>query len=157
MIRQNLQESCRETTMLLALFKKKKKKPTISAFLRCSLFHRWRSSTLNADPGYTDDLRGLDTSYPTDRPFSALQTSSRTLKSIFLQTGSQCSDLRTGVMWSIFLVLVRTHLTWTHVTFQMGCSCLSIIETCKDTITVLTFLVPCSDRIAFNFASFLRW
>ena len=34
------------------------------------------------------------------KPFGALYTSSTILKSIIRQTGSQCKDMRTGVMWS---------------------------------------------------------
>ncbi len=40
-------------------------------------------------------------------PLSDLQTSKSTLKAILNVTGIQCKDLRTGVICSDFLVLVR--------------------------------------------------
>ncbi len=41
-------------------------------------------------------------------PLRALQTSNRTLKSILEDTGSQCSENKTGVMCFVFLVLVKS-------------------------------------------------
>ena len=55
-----------------------------------SLVRRWRRSI-------TDDT------YAVVWPSIALNMSSRTLNSILLLTGSQCSSARTGEMWSCFL------------------------------------------------------
>ncbi len=56
------------------------------------------------------------------RPLSDLWTSKSTLKSILNVTGSQCKDLRTGVICSDFLVLVRI----LAAAFWMSCSCLMV-------------------------------
>ncbi len=52
--------------------------------------------------------------------------SKRTVQSILNVTGSQCKDLRTGVMCSDFLVLVRI----LAAAFWMSCSCLMALFHC---------------------------
>ena len=56
-------------------------------------------------------------------PFSALKTRSRALNSILYITGSQCKDLRIGVMCSLLLVLVST----LAAAFCVACSCFIVI------------------------------
>ena len=52
-------------------------------------------------------IKSIFTIYLGPKPFSDLYTIRRVLNSILNLTGSQCNDLSTGVMWSLFLVLVR--------------------------------------------------
>ncbi len=56
------------------------------------------------------------------RPLRDLFMSKSTLKSILNVTGSQCKNLRTGVICSDVLVLVRIFAA----AFWMSCSCLMV-------------------------------
>lgn len=64
---------------------------------------------------FSDYLRAKDNPMPPG-------TNKRTLKSLILQKGTLWSDLRTGVIWSAFLVLVRT----LQAAFWINHSCLTI-------------------------------
>ncbi len=66
------------------------------------------------------------------RPLRDLFMSKSTLKSILNVTGSQCKDLRTGVICSDFLVLVRILVA----AFWMSCSCL-LWKAGEETVTII--------------------
>ncbi len=66
------------------------------------------------------------------KPLRDLLMSKSTLKSILNVTGSQCKDLRTGVICSDVLVLVRI----LAAVFWMSCSCL-LWKAGEETITII--------------------
>ena len=63
----------------------------------------WRVRPDERSPGRRWRRSIKDDTYHGVWPWIALNVSSRTLNSILLLTGSQCSSARTGEMWSCFL------------------------------------------------------
>jgi len=73
-----------------------------------------------------------------------LYTSNNTLKSILNVTGSQCKDLRTGVMCSYFLVLLRIPTVALEVQLSYGLFG-------KASEEAITIIYPAGDESMHNF------
>ena len=74
----------------------------------------------------------------------------RILNSVLVHTGSQCSDLNSGVLCLTVLVLVRT----LAAAFWTSCSCLTdfYTQTCEDTVTIV---LPAENKIMNKFLCIL--